>query len=224
MVRQTALDIECSPLTDEPQFNDTAGNWDTFAVGLSHKRDDETPPDTTVLVRRDGTERGLRKLLVATANWLRERAPHDALLTFNGTTFDLPILEGHIESIEEQDQQLADHVRGALDISHRDLFEECKARRGPNEKWPSLAEALATRGIDSATAKLDGDIVEGSLMPAIGTRILDPEKTLGAHERSALKKYAASDVDPLHELADCLDRERHSAAEADVVTDGGYND
>lgn len=230
MTRQTAIDLEARNLTDPPQFTEPAGKWDVFAIGLSHKRDAETPPDTTVLVRRDGTERGLRKLLTAMANWLRERAPHGALVTYNGTSFDLPILEGHIERIEEHDPQLGAHVRNTLDITHRDLMKEIIDNQPASKRWPSLDKALSTRGIDSATAKLEGDEVTGALMPAIGSRVLDPEKTLGAHERSALKKYASSDVRPLHQLADTLDRDRVAEEEAEMVTmtgektTGGYND
>lgn len=215
MTRTVAIDIECVPTTPEPEFSEPAGCWDTFAIGLSHKRP-ETPPDTTVLVRRDGTERGLRKLLAAMANWLRERVT-DALLSFNGRSFDFPILESHIESVESHDKPFANYVRESLDVSHRDLFAEIVENQPDSKKWPSLDGALSSRGIGSETATLDGDIVEGSLMPAIGSRILSEDKTLGRHERSALKKYAASDVTPLHELAAELDRERQATEEAREV-------
>jgi hypothetical protein len=216
MSRTLAIDIECVPRTETPEFDQPAGCWDTFAIGLSHKRP-ETPPDTTVLVRRDGTESALRKLLAAMANWLRERVT-DALLSFNGHSFDVPILESHIESVEGHDKPFADYVRESLDLAHRDLFAEIVESQPDSKKWPSLSESLAERGIGSETATLDGDVVEGALMPAIGSRVLAEDKTLGRHERSALKKYAASDVTPLHELASELDRERHATAEAREAT------
>ena len=223
MSRTLALDIECVPTSEPPDFDDPAGNWDTFAIALSFAPDTQTDPETTVLVRRSHTNHDLRKLLCAAANWMQDKRPIDTMIHFNGNRFDLPIIENHIDKLG--DAELIAYVRSTLAIPDRDLFREIVDNQPDSVKYPSLDEALAARDIESATTRLDSEIVTGSLMPAIGRRVLDPDTSLGEHEERALRKYAASDVEPLHELACCLDREREQriAAEAEA-TAGGSDD
>lgn len=224
MTRQLALDIEAQNTTEPPDFDD-ASAWSPFAIALSHRPSAQATPDTAVLTRRDGTERALRQLLCAMANWIHERAPTDTLLTFNGGEFhpaadgfDLPILANCIEGGID-DPELAQHVRSALDVSHRDLFAEIVAEQADGIKWPSLASALKARDIQAATTTLDGDLVDGATMPALGATILNGGG-LGAQEHRALVEYASSDVTPLHALATKLDRERVQEAEAAATTEG----
>jgi hypothetical protein len=230
MTRQTAIDIECAPRTDPPDFDDSAGNWETFAVALSQRTAASSMPETETFVRPDGSDRGLCKLLGSVANWLHEHRPHDALLSFNGGEldpdsdgFDLPILDDHIDTeLKACDPELAEYVGEALDIPSRDLMAEIADAQPDSEKWPSLSEALTSRGLAQAPARLDGVALEGADMPTLGEQILSGEG-LSAQEDRALREYASSDVVPLHALADALDRERRSGAEADAATDGGHD-
>ena len=220
MSRLLALDIEAVNKTDPPDFSDGT-DWRTFAIALSHRKDAQSDPETVVFIRRSDSEHALRKLLCAAANWIDGRIC-DTIITFNGTSFDMPILKHHIEEIEATHPDLAAFVRSALSISHRDLFDDVKAGLAEHERWPSLEAALRSRGIESPTTRLDETVIDGSLMPAIGSRVLDPDVSLGEHEERALRKYAASDVEPLFELACCLDREREQrrAAEAEAAAGG----
>ena len=227
MSRVLALDLEAVPTTEPPAF-DMPSEWTVFAVSLSFRSSASSPPETVVFVRRDGTAREARKLLCATANWVQDKRPIDTMLTYNGgdlegrEPFDLGILDCHIDEIEATHPDLAAFIRSALSIDHRDLFDGVKAGLADHERWPSLEAALRSRGIESPTTRLDETVIDGSLMPAIGRRVLDPDTTLGEHEERALRKYAASDVAPLHELACCLDREREQriAAEAEATAGG----
>lgn len=214
-MRQIALDIEATHRTPKPDF-DSPSTWRIIAVALSLRRTPTATPETTVIVRRDGTDHGRRKLLCSVANWVGDRAPIDCLLSYNGLHYDLAVLGHHIGEIAKTKPALAKHIRRALDITHRDLLDELKAMQDPDERWPSLDRALAVRGIDAPTVRLNGDIVNGALMPAIGNRLLDPDVELGEHERAALKKYAKSDVEPLHALADQLTGERTERIEAEA--------
>jgi hypothetical protein len=185
-------------------------------------------PEIKVFVRDDGSDHGLCKLLGGVANWLHAHRPHDALLSFNGGEldadsdgFDLPILNDHIDTeLKGCDPELAEYVGEALDVPSRDLMAEIVDAQPESKKWPSLSEALASRGLAQAPARLDGVALEGADMPDLGEQILSGEG-LSAQEERALREYASSDVVPLHALADALDRERRSGAEADAVTDGG---
>lgn len=230
MSRQIAIDIECSPRTDEPEFDEPAGAWETFAVSLSFRPEFGASPTTTVFVRDASTDHALRKLLAAVANWVRDRLPVDCFLSFNGHNFDFPILVSHIEEVcEGYDQPFAEFVRESLDHPHRDLFREIVDNQADHIKWPSLESALAKRDIPTTVTKMGDELVEGATMPEFGEKILNGEG-LSPRERSALMEYAASDVRPLHALADRLDRERVASEEAEMVTmtgekrTGGYYD
>ena len=220
MSRTLAIDIECVPTTPEPRFSEPAGNWDTFAIALSFAPDTQTDPETVVLIRRSDTNHDLRKLLCAAANWIQDKRPIDTMIHFNGNRFDLPIIETHIDKLG--DAELIAYVRSTFAIPDRDLFREIVDNQPDSVKYPSLDEALEARDIESATTRLDGDVITGSLMPAIGRRVLDPDASLGEHEERALRRYAKSDVAPLHELATALDREREQqiAAEAEATAGG----
>ena len=207
-MRQTAIDIEATPRTADPEFDDPAGQWDTFAIALSQRTHPDGMPETTVLVRRDSSDHGLCKLLAASANWLAERAPHDCLVSYNGESFDFPILRDHIEcELQAHDDALAGYVRHALDVPHRDLFAEIVDSQAEDVKWPSLGESLTDRGLAKATPKLGDSDITGADMPRFGSKILAGDG-LSRREQRVLKEYASSDVRPLHVLSDKLIEER----------------
>lgn len=217
-----AIDIECVPRGESPEFDGPAGHWETFVISAACTPTPDGGPESAVFVRRDGSDDARRHLLAATANWLRTRAPQ-TIITYNGKSFDMPILNDHIDAIS--DEQLAEYLRDQLHKpDHRDLFGELVERRPENAKWPSLSESVREFGIDAPVTKLDGDVVDGGLMPALGARILRGEG-LGERERFALQKYARTDVTPLEKLARAIDnapsREERIRAEADAVTGGG---
>lgn len=215
MTRQLSLDIETTPCGDRPDFDDPE-SWHLFAIALGFRSDGDV--ETTVFVRQNGTIHAERKLLAQSVNWIRDREPLDVLLSYNGDDFDLPILEARAEALlksdRPQEQTLSFALFDALNISHRDLFAELKARCDDDEKWPSLDDALADRGIEAASTTLEGSTVTGADMPRIGRDILANESTADA--RRALVEYASSDVAPLFALADALSEER-----AEVLANGG---
>lgn len=218
MTRRIALDLEATHTTDEPDF-DRPETWRVFAISLAFDDSSSDDSESVVLVRRDGSDRERRQLFCAMANWIRERAPHDVVLSYNGDSFDFPIIEHNIEEIEAQDADLAGFVRSQLDVPHRDLFKEICERQPDDEKWPSLSESLDERSISAPVATLSDRVVDGGAMPALGERILSGGG-LTDEERDALVRYSKSDVEPLLELAGRLDREcgERIAMEADAVT------
>ena len=222
MTRALAVDIETVPTTDGVDFDDPTA-WAIFAIAVGFRSGHASPVQSTVFVRDGDTRRDERKLLAQLTNWVRDRDPIDAVLTYNGGEFDLPVIAERADAVMRSDVYhegtLSFALYDALDVPHRDLFVEVREGMAGDEKWPTLDEALAERGIRTSEPKLDGEPVVGMDMPDLGRSVLDGSIT--AKEREAVVQYAEADVRPLFELADALDRERRSGAEADAVTDGG---
>ena len=211
MTRQLSLDIETTPRGEKADFSDPT-SWHLFAVALGFRSHGDV--ETSVFVRRNGTMHAERRLLAQVVNWVRDREPIDCLLSFNGDSFDLPILAERADALLMSDrpheQTLSFALYDALDITHRDLFAELKDRQDEGEKWPSLDEALEERDIEAATTTLEGVEVSGADMPRIGREILANQATPDA--RRALVEYCESDVAPLFALADSLAEEREVRA------------
>jgi len=222
MTRQTAVDIETVPTTDGTDFDDPTA-WEIFAIAVAFRSGHASPVQSTVFVREGDTRRDERKLLAQLTNWVRDHEPLDAILTYNGEEFDLPIIAERADAVMRSDVHhegtLSFALYDALDVPHRDLFNELRKGMADDEKWPTLEEALTKRGIQTSAPELDGEPVVGMDMPDLGRSVLDGSITM--KEREAVVRYAESDVRPLFELADALDRERRSGAEADAATDGG---
>lgn len=220
MTRTLAIDIETTVRDGYQMSFDDPECWELFAVGVGFRPYPEAAPDTDVLVRDGDDPDGERKLLARLANYARDKAPIDAVMGYNSTAFDEPVLRARADELAKTgrpaDQTLGHALAFALDAPHRDLFAELKARAPDDEKWPSLAESLADRGITADEPTLGEHTVVGGDMPAMGRRVLSGEIT--DRERVALRRYCKSDIRPLFELADELDRERHAAAEAREAT------
>jgi len=222
MTRGLAVDIETVPTTDGVDFDDPTA-WEIFAIAVGFRSGHASPVQSTVFVREGDTRRDERKLLAQLTNWMRDHDPLDVVLTYNGDEFDLPIIAERADAVMRSDVYhegtLSFALYDALDVPHRDLFVEAREGIPDDEKWPTLDEALTERGIRTSVPKLDGERVVGAEMPDLGRSVLDGSIT--TEEREVVIQYAESDVRPLFELADALDRERRSGAEADAVTDGG---
>jgi uncharacterized protein YprB with RNaseH-like and TPR domain len=222
MTRALAVDIETVPTTDGVDFDDPTV-WEIFAIAAGFRSGHASPVQSAVFVREDDTRRDERKLLAQLTNWVRDHDPIDVVLTYNGGEFDLPVIAERADAVMCSDiyheGTLSFALYDALDVPHRDLFVEVREDMPDDEKWPTLDEALTERGIQVGEPELDGEPVVGMDMPDLGRSVLDG--SIIAKEREAVVQYAESDVRPLFELADALDRERRSEAEADAATDGG---
>lgn len=225
-MRQLALDIEATPDDPANPDFDAPETWTIWAVNLSFRADAQTTPETTVLIRRSDSARHARQLLAAVANWILDKSPVDALLTYNGESYDMPILNHHIDEIESHDEELAAYICDALSAPHRDLFAEIVGELPESEPWPSLSSALTHRQIQPATTTLDGDLVDGEATIPLGEKVLsDGVGALTASEKRAVIEYGKSDVIPLHPLSIKLDEERRERIEAEsaAITQTGQS-
>jgi hypothetical protein len=216
--RVAAFDLETTALDDDvPASFDDLSTWTIFAIGVGFRPHASASVETEILIRGDGSPRAERKLIARFVNWLRDHEPVDVLADFNGSDFDIPVLENRADALMKSDcperQTLSFALYDALDVSHRDLFAELKEQTPADAKWPSLDEALEARDIDvCGTPKLDGEPATGADMPELGRRVLDG--TLTERQRIALMQYIDSDIRPLFALMDCLDEERRERIEA----------
>lgn len=220
MSRILSLDIETTVRDGYQMSFDDPECWELFAIGVGFRPSADATPETKVLVREGDSPHAERKLLAQLANYARDKAPVDVVMGYNSLAFDKPVLEARADDLAKSDlphdQTLGFALHDALDGEHRDLFAELKDRTPEGEKWPSLGESLAERGITADEPTLGSHTVVGGDMPAMGRRVLAGDLT--HRERVALRRYCESDIRPLFELADALDREHHADAEAREVT------
>jgi hypothetical protein len=199
---RVALDIETIATVDSPDFEDPA-HWIPFAIATGYRSPDGEI-DVDVLFRDDCTAAAEARLLDEGLDWIAERTPADSreILTYNGNSYDLPILQHRATELSNHEPQvrLPERLDLLLDSTpHTDLIEIMRERRG---HWVSLDDALADHGIDAETVEWNGEKVTGADMLDMGLQLIRDDAPDGL--RDVVHRYAASDVRPLFRLDDAL--------------------
>lgn len=207
MTDRIALDIETIPLETDPDFEKPC-HWTVFAVALGHIDDSMTEPDINVVFRDNPSTRAENRLLSVTLDWIAERAPtaeNRELLTYNGSKYDLPILQNRARRAQRSHPQDNVLERLALFLDSTDHIDLIQIMREKEGHWVSLDDALEAHSIDADEPYWLDKPITGADMPEMGLEILTdrPNDDL----REAVRRYAASDVAPLFELDDCLRQE-----------------
>ncbi|WP_353634493.1 ribonuclease H-like domain-containing protein [Halobacterium sp. NMX12-1] len=192
-----AIDLETIPTVKDPDFN-TPSHWTPFCVAVGYDSGDGDP-EVEVLFRDGPSLDEEAQLLHSMIDWIADRiGDSPVLLTYNGESYDLPILK-------HQSYVINDEISGSNIIErmylftqtcdHVDLIQLIKDRKG---YWVSLDDALDEYGIDSDDPEWLNKPVTGGDMPEMGLELLSdaPNDNL----REAVRRYAASDVQPLFEL------------------------
>lgn len=202
-----ALDIETMPVVDDPDFN-APSHWRVLAIALGSVSP-RTEQQTTVLLRRSDSKTAEAMLIDRAIMWLQARNA-STLVTYNGSTFDLPILRHRAQATMPSvrfDTSVSKRLNSMLDAAtHRDLFRELRRRRGENAPWLSLEDACYEYDIEITSARYEREIVNGSDVPRLGAKILDVA-TDSADEERVLREYASEDVRPLIQLAQKIESE-----------------
>jgi predicted PolB exonuclease-like 3'-5' exonuclease len=202
-----ALDIETIPLTNDPDFDDPT-DWTVFAVALGHQTDASGAGDldVAVLFRQTDSIGAENRLLQDVLDWIAERTrrgePRE-LLTYNGSSYDLPILQERARRARRLDPRGNIVERLVLffgSTDHVDLIQIMRAERG---RWVSLDDALDMHGIVADEPCWMGEKITGADMPSMGRELIANRRP-GVNEelREAVRRYASSDVAPLFELHD----------------------
>lgn len=196
-----ALDIEAINTVSPPEFDNPAG-WDPFAIGVAHLDESGADsPETAVLFREGDTPDDLETLLERAITWLHERAtPDEALYTYNGTEFDLPILnECALElSAKPPYAATAQRLQALLSLlDHRDLFVDMQKELDEDDRWLSLDACYEAHGV---AVHSPPDAPTGAEMPAMGRKIIAGGKDADRMKRR-VRPYVEADVAPLFDLA-----------------------
>jgi len=200
---RVALDLETIPLVKDPAFDDPS-HWTPFCVALGYDSG-VGDPDVDVLFRNNGTIGSEAQLLHSMIDWIADRTDDSpVLLTYNGQSYDLPILKHRSDVINDEipGSNLVERLYLLTQTcDHVDLIQLMKDREG---YWVSLDDALDQYGIASDDPEWLGKPVTGSDMPEMGLELLSDAPNDDLQE--AVRRYASTDVQPLFEL----DRELRS--------------
>jgi uncharacterized protein YprB with RNaseH-like and TPR domain len=202
-----ALDIETIPLTNDPDFDDPT-DWTVFAVALGHQAgaSDAGDLDVDVLFRTTDSIEAENRLLHNTLDWIADRTrrgePRE-LLTYNGSSYDLPILEDRARRVRRSTPRSNVVERLVLlhdSTDHVDLIQIMRENQG---FWISLDNALDMHGIDADESYWSNEKITGADMPSMGRELI-ANRPPGVNDdlRDAVRRYASSDVAPLFELHD----------------------
>lgn len=193
-----ALDIETIPLAKDPDF-DSPEDWSVYAIALGHSApDSDTVVD--VLFRDNPHFTAERDLIERMIDWVADHTRGEArtILTYNGESYDLPVLRHRAYELDEAitDSNLAERLYLLLETSlHTDLIQIMKERKG---YFVSLDDALEEHNIDADKPEWMGKPLEGSDMPSMGLELISSRQN--DELRKKVYRYAASDVKPLFDL------------------------
>lgn len=193
-----ALDIETIPLETDPDFDDPS-HWTVFAIALGHKTPDSDMV-VDVLFRDHAHFDAERDLIERMIDWIAEHThgKQRRILTYNGESYDLPILKHRATVLDDEipDSNLAERLYMMLETSlHADLIQDIKQQKG---YYVSLDDALDEFSIDADEPEWMGSTVTGADMPSMGLELVSGRANDGL--RDTVRRYAASDVEPLFRL------------------------
>lgn len=197
---RVALDIETISTVSDPDFSEPS-HWTPFAVAVGHSSP-SSPISIDVHFREDGSLRAEADLLHEVIDWAASQCSQEdrTIITYNGTSYDLPILEYRARVL---DDELGETLSQRLDVlldtaTHHDLMEEMVEREGYHV---SLDDALDEFGIETDEPHWMDKPVEGSDMPSFGLELIaDRPDGVNTDLREVTRRYAASDVEPLFDL------------------------
>lgn len=203
-----ALDIETIPTVAEPAF-DNPDHWVPFATALGYSHAGRTDVDVEVFFREDYTLEAEAELLNSSIDWIADRINGDGeLLTYNGSSYDLPILKHRGRELRRAKPgvNVIERLVLLLDtVNHVDLIELNKDRLG---YYKSLEDTLQEFSIEYDEPYWLDKPITGADMPEMGLELIaDRPDGVNNDLRAAVRRYAASDVGPLFELDDALRRE-----------------
>ncbi|MCU4971843.1 ribonuclease H-like domain-containing protein [Halobacteria archaeon AArc-m2/3/4] len=202
-----ALDIETISTCENPDFNDPA-HWIPFAIAVGHQDESMREPEVEVIFREDSSIGAEARMLNDAFDWISSRSDGGdrVLLTYNGDSYDLPILKHRAYRVRQAEpgvnvvERLYLLLKGSY---HVDLILDMKNQEG---YWVSLDDALNMHSIDADEPEWMGKTVTGADMPEMGLELLSDRPN--SNLREAVRRYAASDVGPLFELHAALTGDR----------------
>jgi len=200
-----ALDIETIPTVSDPAFDNT-DHWVPFATALGYSPAGGGDVDVEVIFREDYTLEAEAELLNSSIDWIAARINGDGeLLTYNGSSYDLPILKHRGRELRRSKPgvNVIERLVLLLDtVNHVDLIELNKDRLG---YYKSLEDTLQEFRIEYDEPYWLDKPITGSDMPEMGLELIaDRPDGVNDDLRAAVRRYAASDVGPLFELDDKL--------------------
>ncbi|WIV66568.1 ribonuclease H-like domain-containing protein [Natrialbaceae archaeon AArc-T1-2] len=205
MAPRLALDIETVPLVSDPAFDDPS-DWKPFCITVGYQPARGETVETEVLFRQGATFRYEQLMFDDFFDWVTAR--HDTserveLVTYNGDSYDIPILKDRAYKVTgELDSDTIDRLYLLLQAcDHVDLILDLKADLG---YYCSLDDALAMHNIEADAPTWNGEKVTGKHMLDMGEKIMNgsaPDELI-----EAVRRYAASDVEPLFELHDKIEQ------------------
>ena len=198
-----SIDIETVSTVSDPDFSEP-GHWSPFAVALGHQNASMDDPDVVVVFREDSSLAAEHRMLSNTLDWIADRVEAGTeriLLTYNGESYDLPILTHRSRQLDAKvESNLTDRLELMLGGSrHVDLIQQMKKHEG---YYVALEEALDMHEIEYDEVEWLDKPVTGKDMLSFGLELMTDR--LNDDLREVTRRYAASDVKPLFELHDRL--------------------
>lgn len=213
---EIALDIETiSPGMDDAgdvDFLDSR-DFELLAIGVAHRCSPTSEIKSDVLWRSETRSGDEYKLLCRLIDWMQNRH-YDHVLTFNGAHFDERHLRGRAAVLTDElgDLELPAKFHDAWQRGyHRDLMHDVIRDHGGRMSFESAVEEYC--GYRPASVSWDGDTVSNGDIPELGEQLLahraglsDMDDKRALQLRDVLETYVRTDIEPLFDLHDALDR------------------
>lgn len=210
------LDIETiSPGLDDASSVDflDSRDFEVLGVGLAYRPSPDSGIESDVLWRSETRSGDEYKLLCRVIDWIQERH-FDRVLTFNGVHFDERHLRGRAAVLTDElgDLVLPEKMHKVWQRGyHRDLSHDVIRDQGHRMTFESAVEEYC--GYRPDTVQWDGDTVSNGDIPELGEQLLahrtglsDMPDERAMQLRDVLETYVRTDIRPLFDLYDALDR------------------